>query len=39
VLRYGNDEQVDELLALAEQGRLHPDLERHVLTTLKRDTA
>ena len=39
VLRYGNDEQVEELLALAEQGRLHPDLERHVLTTLKRDTA
>ena len=39
VLRYGNDEQVDELLALAEQGQLHPDLERHVLTTLKRDTA
>ncbi|MGH8496378.1 MAG: hypothetical protein ACREVN_09605, partial [Gammaproteobacteria bacterium] len=39
VLRYGNDEQVDEVLALAEQGHLHPDLERHVLTTLKRDTA
>jgi hypothetical protein len=39
VLRYGNDEQVDEVLALAEQGYLHPDLKRHVLTTLKRDTA
>jgi hypothetical protein len=39
VLRYGNDEQVAELLGLAEQGQLHPDLERHVLTTLKRDTA
>jgi hypothetical protein len=39
VLRYGNDEQVDELLALAEQGHLHADLERHVLTALKRETA
>jgi hypothetical protein len=39
VLRYGNDEQVEELLALAEQDRLHPDLKRHVLSTLNRDTA
>jgi hypothetical protein len=39
VLRYGNDQQVDELLTLAEQDRLHPDLKRHVLTTLQRDTA
>lgn len=39
VLRYGNDEQVDEVLALAEQGYLHPDLKRHVLSTLKGDTA
>lgn len=38
VLRYGNDQQVDELLALAEQDRLYPDLKRHVLTTLKGDT-
>ena len=39
VLRYGNDEQVGELLALAEQDRLHPDLKGHVLNSLKRDTA
>jgi hypothetical protein len=39
VLRYGNDEQLDEIVALAEQGYLHPDLKQHVLTTLKGDTA
>lgn len=38
ILRYGNDEQVEELLALAEQDRLYPELKRHVLTTLKGDT-
>lgn len=38
VLRYGNDEQVGELLALAQEDRLHPDLKLHVLTTLKRDS-
>lgn len=39
VLRHGNDEQVAAVLALAEGDQLHPDLKRHVLTTLKRDTA
>ncbi|MGH8168840.1 MAG: hypothetical protein ACREQ1_16490, partial [Woeseiaceae bacterium] len=39
VLRYGNDEQVDQLLLLAEGDRLHPDLKRHVLGVLKRDIA
>lgn len=39
VLRYGNDQQIDELLTLAEQDRLHSDLKRHVLIVLKRDTA
>lgn len=39
VLRYGNDAQVEELLALAERDRLHPDLKRHVLSTLNRETA
>lgn len=39
VLRYGNDAQVEELLALAERDRLHPDLKRHVLNTLNRETA
>jgi len=39
VLRYGNDEQVAELLALADEDRLHPDLKRHVLKSLNRETA
>ena len=39
VLRYGNDEQVEQLLSLAEGDRLHPDLKRHVLGALKRDIA
>jgi hypothetical protein len=38
VLRYGNDEQIGQLLTLADDGRLHPDLKRHVFTALKRDT-
>lgn len=39
VLRYGSDEQVDRLLTLAEESRLHPDLSRHVIRTLKGDVA
>lgn len=39
VLRKGSDEQVRQLLELAEEGRLYPDLERHVLTSLGRETA
>ena len=39
VLRNGTQEQLDELLQLAEDGLLYPDLSRHVLTSLKRDTA
>lgn len=39
VLRYGNADQVNELLALAEDDRLHPDLGRHVIRTLKGDVA
>jgi hypothetical protein len=38
VLRHGNQDQINQLLALAEDGNLYPDLSRHVLTTLKRDT-
>ena len=37
VLRYGNDAQIDQLVTLAEQDRLYPDLKRHVLAVLKRD--
>jgi hypothetical protein len=37
VLRNGSEQQVTELLRLAESGRLHPDLTRHVLTSLQRD--
>jgi hypothetical protein len=39
VLRNGNQQQLDELLKLAEDGVLYPDLSRHVLTSLKRDVA
>ena len=38
VLRNGSDEQVRQILELAEDGRLYPDLERHVLTSLGRET-
>jgi hypothetical protein len=38
VLRHGNQDQINQLLALAEDGNLYPDLSRHVLTTLERDT-
>ncbi len=39
VLRNGDQQQLDQLLALAEAGKLYPDLSRHVLTSLKRDVA
>jgi len=39
VLRNGSQQQVDQLLKLAEDGLLFPDLSRHVLTSLKRDVA
>jgi hypothetical protein len=39
VLRHGDQAQINQLLILAEDGKLFPDLSRHVLTTLKRDTA
>ena len=39
VLRNGDQQQLDELLKLAEDGVLYPDLSRHVLTSLKRDVA
>jgi HEAT repeat protein len=39
VLRYGNEEQIDQLLTLAGQDRLHPDLARHVIASVQGDTA
>ncbi len=39
VLRKGDPQQIDQLLQLAEDGLLFPDLSRHVLTSLKRDVA
>ncbi len=36
VLRNGSDEQIDQLLTLATDEQLYPDLQRHVLTTLER---
>lgn len=39
VLRNGNQEQIEQLLQLAQDGVLFPDLSRHVLTSLKRDVA
>ena len=39
VLRYGNDEQQDEMLSLARSGRLHPDLGGYVINALEGETA
>ena len=39
VLRYGNDAQLDEVLSLARNGQLHPDLQRYVINALEGDTA
>jgi hypothetical protein len=39
VLRNGNQQQIEQLLQLAQAGVLYPDLSRHVLTSLKRDVA
>ena len=37
VLRNGSEQQISELLRLAKGGALHPDLARHVLTSLQRE--
>jgi hypothetical protein len=39
VLRNGDQQQLQELLALAEDGLLYPDLAQHVLNSLKRNVA
>jgi len=37
VLRNGSEKQINQLQQLADDGRLHPDIARHVATSLKRD--
>ena len=37
VLRYGSITQIERLLALAEKGRLHPDLVKHVRSSVRRN--
>jgi hypothetical protein len=39
VLRYGNEAQIEHLLVLADEDRLHPDLKRHVYASVQRDIA
>jgi len=39
VLRHGSGSQVRQLLRLAEENRLHPDLVDHVLSSVMRDRA
>ncbi len=39
VLRYGSADQLERLLALAESGRLHPDLIQHVNTAVRKTRA
>jgi hypothetical protein len=34
VLRYGNPKQIEQLLQLSEQGRLHPDVAKHVTSSV-----
>ena len=38
-LRNGDQQHLDELLELAQDGALFPDLAQHVMTSLKRDVA
>jgi hypothetical protein len=39
VLRHGNAGQVEQLVKLAEQGALHPDLAQHVKSVVWRNRA
>jgi hypothetical protein len=34
VLRYGNPKQMEQLLQLSEKGRLHPDVAKHVQSSV-----
>ena len=34
VLRYGNPKQMEQLLQLSAQGRLHPDVAKHVQSSV-----
>jgi hypothetical protein len=37
VIRYGNPNQLEQLLKLSEQGRLHPDVAQHVRSSVSRN--
>jgi hypothetical protein len=37
VLRYGNPQQLEQLLRLSERGELHPDVARHVKSSVSRN--
>jgi hypothetical protein len=37
VLRYGNPQQLEQLLKLSEHGRLHPDVAQHVKSSVSRN--
>jgi hypothetical protein len=37
VLRYGNPQQVEQLLQLSERGALHPDVAKHVKSSVARN--
>jgi hypothetical protein len=37
VIRYGNPNQLEQLLKLSEQGRLHPDVAQHVKSSVSRN--
>jgi hypothetical protein len=37
VLRYGNPQQMEQLLQLSERGLLHPDVAKHVKSSVSRD--
>ncbi|HEY7640095.1 MAG TPA: hypothetical protein VH814_10250 [Steroidobacteraceae bacterium] len=37
VLRYGNQQQLEQLLQLSERGKLHPDVAQHVKSSVSRN--
>jgi hypothetical protein len=36
VLRYGNPQQLEQLVKLSDGGSLHPDVAKHVKTSVER---
>jgi hypothetical protein len=37
VLRYGNPNQLEQLLGLSDRGLLHPDVAKHVKASVSRN--